>query len=311
MSDYESQQPDPTKVPRFCGISTFARINTLSDNENCDTAIVGIPFDSGVTFRPGARFGPESIRLSSRLLRKYSINQMKSPFKNKIIKDAGDISTNPFNIHQSLNLITTEIDKLFMRVNNLVFLGGDHTISYPILKSINKKFGKVALLHFDSHFDTWDEYFGEKCTHGTPFKRALDEDLIDVSHSMHVGIHGTINDYTDIENDKELGFKTIFTNEIDTLGLNGVIDKILNRISNIPCYISIDIDCIDPAYAPGTGTPEPGGFTSRELFNILKGISNLNVIGADIVEVSPSYDSNSITSQLAAHLTYELICMIK
>ncbi len=310
MDPYKNQQPDPTKVPRYCGISTFARINILNENESCDIAIVGIPFDSGVTFRPGARFGPESIRSSSRLLRNFSINQMKSPFENKLIRDAGDIPCNPFNIHASLDIISDKINELFSKVNNLIFLGGDHTISYPILRSINKKFGKVALLHFDSHFDTWDEYFGEKCTHGTPFKRALDENLIDVDHSMHVGIHGTIKDYTDIENDEKLGFKTIFTDEIDSLGLPGVIDKILKRIGDVPCYISIDIDCVDPAYAPGTGTPEPGGFSSRELFNILKGITKLKVVGGDIVEVSPSYDSNSITSQLAAHLAYELITMI-
>ncbi len=308
---YDNQQPDPTIIPRYCGISTFARLHTIDKTCKCDIAIVGIPFDSGVTFRPGARFGPESIRSSSRLLRQFSINQMKSPFKNKIITDAGDIACNPFNIHQSISHITKELNSLLLISKNIVVLGGDHTISYPILKSINKKFGKVALLHFDSHFDTWDEYFNEKCTHGTPFKRALDEKLIDVDHSMHVGIHGTINDYTDITNDEKLGFKTIFTNELDSLGLPGVIDKILSRIGDTPCYISIDIDCVDPAYAPGTGTPEPGGMSSRELFNILKGISKLNIIGGDVVEVSPSYDANNITSQLAAHLVYELLCLIK
>ena len=310
MDNFQNQ-PDPTKIPRYCGISTFARTNTIDKVDKCDIAIVGIPFDSGVTFRPGARFGPESIRSSSKLLRNFSINHMKSPFKDKIVCDAGDIPCNPFNIHQSINTITNELDILHEKSKNLVILGGDHTISYPSLKSMNKKFGKIALIHFDSHFDTWDEYFGEKCTHGTPFKRALEEDLIDVDHSIHVGIHGTINDYTDIENDKKLGFKTIFTTEFESLGLFGIIDKILSRVEDIPVYISIDIDCIDPAYAPGTGTPEPGGMTSRELFSILKGINKLNVIGGDVVEVSPSYDANNITSQLAAHVAYELMCLIK
>ena len=310
MNIYKNQQPDPTIVPRYCGISTYARLNILQENEKCDIAVVGIPFDSAVTFRPGARFGPESIRSSSRLIRPYNINHQKSPFENKIIKDAGDIACTPFNIHKALKTINVELDKLLKRSNNVVIMGGDHSISYPILKSFCSKFGKVSLLHFDSHFDTWDEYFGEKCTHGTPFKRALEEDLIDVDQSMHVGIRGTINDYTDIENDNKLGFKTIFTNEIDKLGIDGVINKIVNRIGNNPCYISIDIDCIDPAFAPGTGTPEPGGFTSREIISILKGLSKLNVVGGDIVEVSPSYDSNSITSQLAASLIFEIICLI-
>lgn len=310
MSNFDNQQPDPTKIPRYCGISTFARLNLLENNEKCDIAVVGIPYDSGVTFRPGARFGPESIRSSSRLIRPFNINQMKSPFKNKLIRDAGDISCNPFSINKSIKKIEKEIDSLFEKSNNIIILGGDHTISYPILKSINKKFGKVALVHFDSHFDTWEEYFCEKCTHGTPFKRAIEEDLFDVDHSMHVGIRGSINDYTDIENDEKLGFKTVFCNEIEEIGISGIVSKINDRVGNLPCYISIDIDCIDPAFAPGTGTPEPGGLSSRELFLILKGMSKLKTIGGDIVEVSPSYDSNSITSQLAAHLAYELITMI-
>ena len=189
-------------------------------------------------------------------------------------------------------------------------MGGDHTISYPSLKAINKKFGKVALIHFDSHFDTWDEYFGEKCTHGTPFKRALEEDLIDVDHSMHVGIHGSINDYSDIENDEKLGFKTIFTQEIDEIGIKKTIEKIKNRVKDKNVYISIDIDVFDPSFAPGTGTPEPGGLYSREMFQILKGIQGLNIIGGDVVEVSPSYDNGNITSQLAANVIFELLCLL-
>ena len=305
-----NNQPDPNVVPRYCGFSTFARLRTINDVKSCDTMIVGIPFDNGCTFRTGARFGPEAIRSSSRLIRNFNINQNKSPFNNKTIIDGGDLNITPFNIHEAIKQMYEQLLEKYKISKNIIIMGGDHTISYPSLKATNKKFGKVALIHFDSHFDTWDEYFGEKCTHGTPFKRALDENLIDVDHSMHVGIHGTIKDYTDIENDEKLGFKTIFTDEIDSLGLPGVIDKILKRIGDVPCYISIDIDCVDPAYAPGTGTPEPGGFSSRELFNILKGITKLKVVGGDIVEVSPSYDSNSITSQLAAHLAYELITMI-
>lgn len=304
-------QPDPTIIPRYCGISTFARLSILNEDEECDTAIVGIPFDSAVTFRPGARFGPESIRSSSRLIRPYNINQEISVFDNKIIKDAGDIPCTPLNIKEAMKMISNQVDELFNKTKNIIFMGGDHSISYPILKSINKKFGKVSLLHFDSHFDTWDEYFGEKYTHGTPFKRALEEGLIDVEHSMHVGIRGSVNDYVDIEKDNELGFKTIFCSELEKNGVEYVIDKIINRVKNKPCYISIDIDCIDPAYAPGTGTPEPGGISSREIIYILGGIKNLNVIGGDVVEVSPSYDSNNITSQLAANLVYELLCMVK
>ena len=304
-------QPDPTIIPRYCGISTFARLNTLTDQEHCDILILGVPYDTGVTFRPGARFGPESIRQSSRLIRNFNISQNKSPFDNKVILDGGDIICNPFNIDETVTGIIQQVTEFLKISKNLIFLGGDHTISYPVLKSLHSYYGQVSLIHFDSHFDTWEEYFKEKVTHGTPFKRVLDENLINVNNSLHVGIRGSINDYSDIENDENLGYKTIFCQEIDEHGIQYVIDKIKERVGTTLCYVSIDIDVVDPAFAPGTGTPEPGGFSSRELFAILKGIKDLNVIGGDVVEVAPCYDSNNITSQLAANICYDLMCMIK
>ena len=305
-----NNQPDPNVVPRYCGFSTFARLRTINDVKSCDTMIVGIPFDNGCTFRTGARFGPEAIRSSSRLIRNFNINQNKSPFNNKTIIDGGDLNITPFNIHEAIKQMYEQLLEKYKISKNIIIMGGDHTISYPSLKATNKKFGKVALIHFDSHFDTWDEYFGEKCTHGTPFKRALEEDLIDVDHSMHVGIHGSINDYSDIENDEKLGFKTIFTQEIDEIGIKKTIEKIKNRVQDKKVYISIDIDVFDPSFAPGTGTPEPGGLYSREMFQILKGIQGLNIIGGDVVEVSPSYDNGNITSQLAANVIFELLCLL-
>ena len=305
-----SNQPDPNVVPRYCGFSTFARLRTINDVKSCDTMIVGIPFDNGCTFRNGARFGPEAIRSSSRLIRNFNINQNKSPFNNKTIIDGGDLNITPFNIHEAIKQMYEQLLEKYKISKNIIIMGGDHTISYPSLKATNEKFGKVALIHFDSHFDTWDEYFGEKCTHGTPFKRALEEDLIDVDHSMHVGIHGSINDYSDIENDEKLGFKTIFTQEIDEIGIKKTIEKIKNRVKDKNVYISIDIDVFDPSFAPGTGTPEPGGLYSREMFQILKGIQGLNIIGGDVVEVSPSYDNGNITSQLAANVIFELLCLL-
>ena len=206
-----NNQPDPNIFPRYCGFSTFARLRTLNEIENCDTMIVGIPYDNGCTYRTGARFGPEAIRCSSRLIRNFNINQNKSPFQDKIVVDGGDLNITPFNIHIAMRQMYEQLIEKYKIAKNILIMGGDHTISYPSLKAVNEKFGKIALLHFDSHFDTWDEYFGEKCTHGTPFKRALEENLIDVDHSMHVGIHGSINDYSDIENDEKLGFKTILT----------------------------------------------------------------------------------------------------
>lgn len=304
-----SIQPDPTIVPRFCGFSKFARLQTPKND--LDIAIVGVPFDAGCTFRPGARFGPEAIRQSSRLLRGYSINQGESPFKNKVINDVGDIPVPP--VHDGMEKVLETIYESLKEIyaKHIFIMGGDHTVSYPSLKTVSKRFGPVALIHFDSHFDTWDEYFGVKFTHGTPFKRALEEGYIDVERSIHVGIHGSVNDFTDIEKDKELGFKTIFTQEIDEIGIPKTIEKILNRVGDRPVYLSIDIDVIDPAFAPGTGTPEPGGLLSREIFHILRGIKNINLIGGDLVEVSPSYDNGNITAQLASHILYEMLCMVK
>jgi agmatinase len=313
-----TEQPDPTKVPRFNGISTFARLPTMSTVDRTDVAIVGIPFDAGTTYRPGARFGPEAIRNASRLLRRYNLNQQTYPFSFHQVADYGDISCNPFNIKGATDNIHREASKLFQDTPHAVFLGGDHTLSYPVIKAVvehrtrtlGENAPKPVLLHFDSHFDTWDEYFGESVTHGTPFRRVVDEGLIDVDHSIHVGIHGSINDYDEINQDQQLGYKTIFMDEFQQHGVDSVVGKIKDRIGSRPIYLSIDVDVVDPAFAPGTGTPEPGGMSSREMLTCLSGLSGLEVISGDVVEVNPSYDHAQITAQLGATLAYEIVSLI-
>lgn len=301
-------QPDPTKNPLFCGISTFCRLPI--DNKG-DIGIIGIPFDSGCTFRPGARFGPESIRKNSRLLRAYNREQGIYPFKNRIVVDGGDIVCSPFNNEKAIEQIYKSIKDNFNNFNNLVFLGGDHTISYPILHSLYDKYGKVALIHLDSHLDTWDSYFDEKITHGTPFKRAVDEGYINTAKSLHIGVHGSTNSEEDFIKDKNMGFTVISGKEIYKNGMDSCIDKIKNIVGESPCYISVDIDVVDPAFAPGTGTPEVGGMSSIQLISLLQDLQGMNIIGGDIVEVSPAYDNNDITGLLAAKVCYELITLIK
>ena len=303
------QPLDGTKVPRFAGSSTFARLPEIKDVKDCDIAVVGIPFDAGTSFRPGARFGPQSVRQASRHLRtNYHPNYDEEPFKVLQVADAGDLVCNPFKIDEAIKQIEEGATKLLNKVDNIISIGGDHTIAFPLLRSINKKFnGPVALVHFDAHLDTWDTYFGAPYTHGTPFRRAREENLFLDNASMHVGIRGPLYSRDDLKNDEDLGFKIVHCDEFQSQGIDKIIKRIRDRVGSNPLYLSIDIDVLDPAFAPGTGTPEIAGITSREILNVLRGLSGLNLISADVVEVSPVYDHAEITSLAAATIIYEII----
>ena len=306
----DTVQPlDGTKVPRFAGSSTFARLPEIKDVKDCDIAVVGIPFDAGTSFRPGARFGPQSVRQASRHLRtNYHPNYDEEPFKVLQVADAGDLVCNPFKIDEAIKQIEEGATKLLNKVDNIISIGGDHTIAFPLLRSINKKFnGPVALVHFDAHLDTWDTYFGAPYTHGTPFRRAREENLFLDNASMHVGIRGPLYSRDDLKNDEDLGFKIVHCDEFQSQGIDKIIKRIRDRVGSNPLYLSIDIDVLDPAFAPGTGTPEIAGITSREILNVLRGLSGLNLISADVVEVSPVYDHAEITSLAAATIIYEII----
>ena len=298
---------DTQYLPRFAGISTFARLPQIHEVADFDIAVLGIPFDTGVSYRPGARFGPTAIRNASRLLRPYNPGQDAAPFSLAQVVDAGDLGVNPFNIEKALNEIERGISALAGLNKRIVVLGGDHTIALPILRSLNKIHGPMALIHFDAHLDTWDTYFGEPCTHGTPFRRASEEGLIIKGSSAHIGIRGSLYDRSDLSNDEELGFTIISARDIPKIGVDEVIKRVIERVGNLPAYLSIDVDVLDPAFAPGTGTPEAGGLSSREMLEILRGISTLNLVGADIVEVAPAYDHAEITSIAASHMAYEII----
>ncbi len=308
MSSSDPRGPvDATVVPRFTGPATFARLPRLDEVERADVAVLGVPFDSGVSYRPGARFGPAHIRASSKLLRTYNPVLDVEPFAVQQVVDAGDIACNPFDIAEAVGQIDAGARTVLDRSDKLVTIGGDHTIALPLLRVMHELHGPIAVVHFDAHLDTWDTYFGAPFTHGTPFRRASEEGLIDKTGSMHVGIRGPLYSREDLTDDQVLGFQVVGAHDMDDLGWRGVVERIQARVGDRPTYVSLDIDVLDPAFAPGTGTPEAGGLTSRELLNILRAFSGLNLVGADIVEVAPAYDHAEVTGIAAAHAAYELV----
>ena len=301
---------DGQVVPRYAGLTTFARLPRDEDVPGRDVAIVGVPFDTGVTYRPGARFGPSHIRQSSRLLRPYNPELDVSPFANQQVVDAGDFVCNPFDITTAVRQIEEQAFALIDGGAHLVTLGGDHTIAYPLLRAHHRRYGPVALVHFDAHLDTWDTYFDAPLTHGTPFRRAAEEGLFIPGHSAHVGIRGSLYAPDDLASDADLGFTIIHCAAFEHRTVTDVVEQLRRTIGDHPLYVSIDIDVLDPAHAPATGTPEAGGLTSRELLAILRGFDGLNLVGADIVEVSPAYDHAEITGVAAANLAYELVSLL-
>lgn len=301
---------DATKVPRFTGLVTFARLPRLEDLENCDIAVLGVPFDSGTSFRPGARFGPEAIRAASRLIRTYNPALDISPFDACQVADAGDLAISPFNIDAAVAEIERGLGDVLASCDHVVALGGDHTIALPILRVLHRRFGPIAVVHFDAHLDTWDTYFDAPITHGTPFRRASEEGLLAKGNCIHLGIRGPIYDRVDLSDDSDLGFKVRPAYTMGEARYDEVLGEIRDRVGDRPVYVSVDIDVLDPGFAPGTGTPEPGGLTSRELLALMRGLADLPIIGADVVEVAPAYDHAQITALAATHVAYELVSVI-
>ena len=300
-------QVDATKIPRYAGLPTFARLPQIDDVSDVDIALLGIPFDTGVSYRPGARFGPSHVRQSSRLLRPYNPAVDVSPFALHQVADAGDLGVNPFDLDEAIRDIEHGSRALHERAKRIISIGGDHTIALPLLRTMAAKHGPISVLHFDAHLDTWDTYFGAAYTHGTPFRRASEEGLMDRDGSMHIGVRGPLYSKKDLSDDADLGFDIFSATEFDYLGFAGAIERIAARVENRPVYVSIDIDVLDPAHAPGTGTPEAGGISSRELLGIIRSFKHLNLVGADVVEVAPAYDHAEITGIAAAHVIYELL----
>jgi agmatinase len=312
MNDREIVGPvDGTKVPRFAGAPTFARLPRVDEVGDFDVAVLGAPFDGGVSFRPGARFGPSAVRQASRHLRPaYHPDLEVSPFRVLQAVDAGDVPCNPFSIDDALDQIAGVAADLISDRRRLVTIGGDHTIALATLRSVARVHGPVALVHFDAHLDTWDTYFGAERTHGTVFRRAFEEGLLLPDKSMHLGIRGPLYDAADLSDDAGFGFAVVRSADFDSRGIAEVLGQLRARVGDAPVYLSVDIDVLDPAFAPGTGTPEMGGLTSRELLALLRGLPGDQLVATDIVEVSPPYDHAEITSLAAATVAYEMVAVM-
>lgn len=300
-------QVDATVVPRFAGPPTFARLPRIDEVSDVDVAVLGIPFDAGVSYRPGARFGPAHVRESSRLLRPYNPAQDVEPFARQQVVDAGDLAVNPFDLDEAIRAVEAGARALGERAGRLLAIGGDHTVALPLLRAVHAVHGPVAVVHFDAHLDTWDTYFGAAYTHGTPFRRAAEEGLLDREACLHVGVRGPLYSSRDLLEDAQLGFQIVPSLQVDEIGVAGVVQRIADRVGDRPVYVSVDIDVLDPAFAPGTGTPEAGGLSSRELLALLRSFAGLRVVGADLVEVAPPYDWAEVTGIAAAHVAYELL----
>jgi agmatinase len=298
-------------MPRFAGAATFARLPEIDRVADYDVAVLGIPFDSGASYRPGARFGPSAVRQASRHLRPgHHVELGCEPLTAIQVADAGDVPVTPFSIDSAIAQIGAAAGELMQGGRTVIAIGGDHTVALPMLRSVVREHGPVALVHFDAHLDTWDTYFDAPVTHGTIFRRAFEENLLVEDHSIHVGIRGPVYGEADLADDRRFGFRTVRASDIDDLGIGGTIEAIRERTADLPVYLSVDIDVLDPSFAPGTGTPEVGGLTSRELLRVLRGLTSLHLVGADVVEVAPAYDHAEVTALAAATVIFDMITLV-
>ncbi|HMH49085.1 MAG TPA: agmatinase [Candidatus Acidoferrum sp.] len=301
---------DPFVSPRFGQIATFMLLPAAESPEGLDVALLGIPYDGGVSYRPGARFGPRAVREQSSLIRSWHPVLKVHPFERLRVADCGDIDVNPSSIEATYAAITAKIDEVVAAGAAPVCVGGDHSVTLGILRSLAKRHGPLGLVHFDAHPDTWDQYFGSKFFHGTPFRRAVEERLIDPRRMIQIGIRGPLYGPEDFAFHDEHGIEVVRIEAIKEGGTAPVAAR-LARLRGAPIYCSFDIDAVDPAFAPATGTPEVGGLTSYEALALVRALAGLELIGADVVEVSPPYDGpGQVTALLAANLLFELVCLL-
>jgi agmatinase len=298
---------DAFRSPRFGQPATFMLLPYRRDAAELDVALLGIPYDGGTSYRPGARHGPRHIREQSSMIRPWNPVLQVSPFEKLRVVDYGDVDVVPISIEGTFAAIERETNALVAAGVIPLSVGGDHSITLPILRSLARRHGRVGLIHFDAHPDTWDEYFGSKYFHGTTFRRAVEENLIDGQRVVQIGIRGPLYGADDFDFHREHGLEAIRIETVKERGTAWVIER-LRRLSGGPVYCSFDIDAVDPAYAPATGTPEVGGLTSFEALSLVRALRGLDLVGADVVEVSPPFDGpGQITSLLAANLLFELL----
>jgi len=321
MSDIQKLKPNSNlhqplggnQMPRFGGIATMMRlpfIQSATEQRKLDAAFIGIPLDIGTSLRAGTRFGPREIRAQSVMIRPYNMATGSAPFDNLNVADIGDVPINTFNLPDTLNIIADYYQKVLSMDITPLTLGGDHTLTLGILRAIKAKYGKVALIHVDAHADVNEHMFGEKYAHGTTFRRAVEEDLLICDKVVQIGLRAQGYAPDDFNWGRGQGFRVIQAEECWHKSLVPLMQEVKKQIGNSPVYLSFDIDGIDPSFAPGTGTPEIGGLTNIQALEIIRSCNGLNLVGCDLVEVSPPYDTTGNTSLLGANLLFEMLCVL-
>ena len=310
MNESHNQPLGGNEMPRFGGPATMMRLPARPDTQGLDACFVGIPIDIGTSNRSGTRFGPRQIRAESALIRPYNMATQAAPFDSLQVADIGDVAINTFNLTKSMGIIEAAYDEILAHNCKPLTIGGDHTIVLPILRAIKKRYGALGVIHVDAHADVNDTMFDEPIAHGTPFRRIVDEGLVDPHRVVQIGLRGTGYSAADFDWPKEQGFRVVQTEECWHKSLTPLMEELRDQLGTGPVYISFDIDGLDPAFAPGTGAPEIGGLTVIQGIEILRGCGGLNIVGGDLVEVSPPYDTSGNTALVAANLLYEMLCIL-
>ncbi len=310
MTSQFNQPLGGNELARFSGPATMMRLPAQTSAKGLDACFVGVPMDIGTSNRSGTRHGPREIRAESCMLRPYNMATGAAPFERLQVADIGDVPVNTFDLKKTVDIITDSYRDILQHNCIPLTLGGDHTLTYPILRAIKEKHGPVALLHIDAHADINDEMFGEKIAHGTPFRRAVDDGLLLNDKVFQIGLRGTGYSPDDFNWSRDQGFTVIPAEECWHKSLTPLMADVQKKIGNAPVYLTYDIDSLDPAFAPGTGTVEIGGLTIWQALEIIRGCAGLNIVGADLVEVSPPYDLSGNTALVGANLLYEMLCVL-
>jgi guanidinobutyrase len=298
------------KMPRFAGPATMMRLPSLPSAKGLDACFVGVPLDTGTSNRSGARFGPRQIRAESCLVRPYNMATRAAPFDSLSIADIGDVAINTFNLQKSIDIIEAAYDEILSHGCRPLTLGGDHTIVLPILRAMRRKHGPLGLIHIDAHADVNDTMFGEKIAHGTPFRRCVEEGLLDGKRVAQIGLRATGYTAEDFDWPRRQGFRVVQAEECWHRSLTPLMAELREQVGGGPVYFSFDIDGLDPSYAGGTGTPEIAGLTTPQALEIIRGCRGLDIVGGDLVEVAPPYDPTGNTSLTAANMLFEMLCVL-
>jgi guanidinobutyrase len=310
MTKVYHQPMGGNQMPRFGGPATMMRLPSLPSAKGLDACFVGVPFDIGTSNRSGARFGPRQIRAESCLIRPYNMATRAAPFDSLSVADIGDVAINTFNLLKSIDIIEAAYDEILGHGCKPLTIGGDHTIALPVLRALKKKHGPVGMVHIDAHADINESMFGEKIAHGTPFRCAVEEGLLDGKRVAQIGLRATGYAAEDFDWPRKQGFRVVQAEECWYKSLAPLMAEIRQQLGKGPVYLSFDIDGLDPSCAPGTGTPEIGGLTTTQGIEIIRGCRGLDIVGCDLVEVAPPYDISGNTSLLAANLLFEMLCVL-